>query len=126
MTVITRIRSLAELRKIKEAASAQGKMRTKGKTRVVVKLGTCGLAAEARTVVEALTEEVQKRELDDVVVEMKDCSRLCRGAPFVDIIRHDAPRVTYAHMKPSHAFRVVDEHIVNGKVVRDLAVSIEE
>jgi (2Fe-2S) ferredoxin len=26
-------------------------------------------------------------------------------------------------VKPSHAFRIVDEHIVNGQVVHDLVVS---
>jgi NADP-reducing hydrogenase subunit HndB len=126
MAVITKIRSLAELKKIKEAASAQAKTRAKGKTRVVVKLGTCGLAADARTVVQALTDEVQKYDLDDVVVETEECSSPCQGAPFVDIILNGAPRVTYGRVKPSQAVRIVDEHIVNGQIVRDLVIPLSE
>jgi NADP-reducing hydrogenase subunit HndB len=118
----TRIRSLAELKRIKEAALSQTKTRSRGKTRVVVRLKACGVAPEVRTVVEALTEEVQKRALDDVVVETEDCSELYRGEPFVDIIQNGESRVTYGNVKPSDAPRIVDEHIVNGQIVQDLVV----
>ncbi|MDR2175060.1 MAG: (2Fe-2S) ferredoxin domain-containing protein [Synergistaceae bacterium] len=126
MVTTTRIRSLAELRKIKEAASAQSKTRVRGKTRVVVRLGECRAAADARSIAQVLTEEVQKRELDDVVVETENCSRLCCGEPFVEIIQNGAPRVTYRHVRPSNAFRIIDEHIVNGKLIKDLIVPTEE
>ncbi|MDR1649582.1 MAG: (2Fe-2S) ferredoxin domain-containing protein [Synergistaceae bacterium] len=126
MVVVTKIKSLAELRKIKETASTQGKIRAKGKTRVVVRLGTCGLVPKAQSIARVLTEEVQKRDLGDVVVETKDSSRPCRGEPFIDIIRCGTPRVTYGHVKPSHAFRIIDEHIVNGRIVRDLVLPSSE
>jgi NADP-reducing hydrogenase subunit HndB len=126
MVMTTRIGSLAELKKIKEDASAQAKTRGKEKTRVIVRLGKCSVAAKARIIAQALTEEVQKRELDDVVIETKDCSGRCRGEPFVDIIRSDTPRVTYERVEPSNAFRIIDEHIVHGQVVHDLIVTLGE
>jgi NADP-reducing hydrogenase subunit HndB len=127
MMTITKIRSLAELRKIKETASTSVRVRSKGKTRVLVRLGTCSVAARAHTVAQALAEEVRRRQLNNVVVvETKDCSRLCRGEPFIDIIQSDAPCVTYGHVEPSIAFRIVDEHLVNGQVLQDLVAPPEE
>ena len=126
MVTTTKIRSLAELKKIQEAASAAAKIHSKEKTHVVVRLGTCSVAAKARTVVQALTEEVLKRQLSDVVVETEKCSRLCRGEPFIDIVQNDAPRITYGHVGPSNAFRIIDEHIVNGQVLQDLVAPPEE
>jgi hypothetical protein len=59
MPEMPRIKSLADLRRIKEAALAQAGARGKEKTRVVVKLGKCRMAAAMHTVMEAFTEEVQ-------------------------------------------------------------------
>jgi NADP-reducing hydrogenase subunit HndB len=127
MVAVAKIKSLAELRKIKEAASAQARIHGNGKTRVVVRLGTCSVAADAHSVARALAEEVQKRDLDDdVIVETRDCSRRCRGEPFVDVIGCDASSVTYGHVKLSNVFRIVDEHIVNGQVVQDLVAPSED
>jgi NADP-reducing hydrogenase subunit HndB len=56
-------------------------------------------------------------------VEEKDCADLCRGDPFVEIIQNGVSRATYERVKPSDAPRIVDEHIVNGKVVRDLILA---
>ncbi|MDR1649463.1 MAG: (2Fe-2S) ferredoxin domain-containing protein [Synergistaceae bacterium] len=126
MVAATKIKSLADLRRIKEAALAQAKTRARGSTHVVVRLGTCGVAAEAHTVMQALTEEARKRELDNIVFETENCSELCRGEPFIDIVQNDAPRVTYGHVRPSDALRIVDEHLVNGRVVHDLVVNSED
>ncbi|MDR1874802.1 MAG: (2Fe-2S) ferredoxin domain-containing protein [Synergistaceae bacterium] len=117
-----KITSLADLRKIKESASDQTAARSEGKTRVIVGLGTCGIAAGARVVMQALMEELQKRSLLSVSVETTGCIGMCQNEPLVDVIRDGASRITYGRVKPEDAARIVVDHIVNGQIVQDLVI----
>ncbi len=117
-----RIGSLADLRKIKETATDQTAARSEGRTRIIVGLGTCGIAAGARPVMQALMEELQKRSLKDVTVETTGCIGMCQDEPLVDVIREGTSRITYGRVKPADAARIVADHIVNGKIVDDLVI----
>lgn len=117
-----KIGNLADLRKIKESAADQTAARSEGRTRIIVGLGTCGIAAGARTVMQALMEELQKRSLTDVTVETTGCIGMCQEEPLVDVIREGTSRITYGRVKPSDASRIVADHIVNGQIVQDLVI----
>ncbi|MDR1730958.1 MAG: (2Fe-2S) ferredoxin domain-containing protein [Synergistaceae bacterium] len=117
-----KITSLADLRKIKESASDQTAARSEGRTRVIVGLGTCGIAAGARTVMQAIMEELQKRSLNNVSVETTGCIGMCQQEPLVDVIREGASRITYGRVTPADAARIVSDHIVNGTIVKDLVI----
>ena len=117
-----KIGNLAELRRIKETAAYRIAARSEGRTRVIVGLGTCGIAAGARDTMLAFMEELQKQSLIGVTVETTDCVGMCQSEPLVDVIRDDAPRVMYGRVKPSDAARIVADHIVNGRIVQDLLV----
>ena len=119
---MAKIGSLADLRKIKESAADQTAARSRGRTRVIVGLGTCGIAAGARSVMLAFMEELQKRSLPDVTVETTGCIGMCKCEPLVDVIREGASRITYGRLKPSDAARVIDDYIINGQIVQELVI----
>jgi len=117
-----KIGNLADLRKIKESAADQTAARSEGKTRVIIGLGTCGIAAGARAVMQAIMEELQKRSLTGVTVETTGCIGMCQSEPLVDVIREGTSRITYGRVKPSDAARIVADHIVNGQIIQDLVI----
>jgi len=117
-----KIGNLADLRRIKESATDQTAARSQGRTRVIVGLGTCGIAAGARAVMQAFMEELQKRSLTNVTVETTGCIGMCQSEPLVDVIREGASRITYGLVKPSDAARIVTDHIVNGQIVQELVI----
>ena len=117
-----KITNLADLRKIKESASDQTSARSEGRTRVIVGLGTCGIAAGARSVMQAIMEELQKRGIKDVSIETTGCIGMCQKEPLVDIIREGQPRITYGPVKVEDASRLVSSHIVNGSILEDILV----
>jgi NADP-reducing hydrogenase subunit HndB len=119
---MAKISNLADLRKIKESAADQTAARSEGRTRIIVGLGTCGIAAGARSVMQSLIEELQKRSLSGVTVETTGCIGMCQSEPLVDVIREGTSRVTYGRVKPSDAGRIVAEHIVNGQLLQDLVI----
>jgi len=123
---MTKITNLADLRKIKESASDQTAARSGGRTRVIVGLGTCGIAAGARNVMQAIMEELQKRNIKDVSVETTGCIGMCQSEPLVDVIREGQPRITYGNVKNEDAARIVSSHIVNGNILEDIVLGQAE
>ena len=92
------------------------------KTRIVVGMGTCGIAAGARTVMLAILDELKKRNISDVIVTETGCIGLCQYEPLVDVIKPDQPKVTYVNMDADKAREIVVKHIVNNRVVDDYVV----
>lgn len=91
-------------------------------TRVVVGMATCGIAAGARPVLLAIMDEVKKHELADVVVAQTGCIGMCRLEPIVEVYKPGEEKVTYVKVNPSKAMRIVNEHIIQGKVVDEYTI----
>lgn len=93
-------------------------------TRIVVGMATCGIAAGARPVLLAIMDEVSKLNLKDVTVAQTGCLGVCRLEPIVEVFKPGEEKVTYIKMTPEKARRVVNEHIVGGKVVEDYIMHV--
>lgn len=122
------MKSIEELKAIRE--SMQGKIGLRqgsdNKTRVVVGMATCGIAAGARPVLAAIVDEVGKRKLSNVAVSQTGCIGVCRLEPIVEVYEPGKEKVTYVKMTPEKAVRVVVDHLVNGQVVTDYTIGAAE
>jgi len=114
---------LEELRQIRERASKELSLR-KGEARakIVIGMGTSGIAAGARDVMAAFLDEIAVRNLTDVVVTQTGERGLASSEPIVEVRIDGAQSVTYGLMTAERARRVVVEHIVNGNVVSDFVI----
>lgn len=126
MIELPKITSLEDLRKIKEQARDLTAARSGGKVKIIIGMGTCGIAAGAREIMTAVLEELDKRGLRDVVVETTGCIGMCQKEPLVDVIRPGEPRITYGNVGVKDVPRIIAEHVVNGKVVEDKVVGRTE
>ena len=122
------MKSLAELRAIRERMEKQLDLREAGDDhiRVVVGMATCGIAAGARPVLSAFLEEVDKRHLKNVTVSQTGCIGVCRLEPIVEVYVPGQEKVTYVKMTPDKVPTVVSEHLVNGRVVSDYTIGAAE
>ncbi len=118
------MKTLAELAAIREQMKGSVGLRAdhEAKTRVVVGMATCGIAAGARPVLAALLEEVNKRKLDNVVVTQTGCIGVCRLEPIVEVYEPGKEKVTYVKMTAEKAVRVVVDHLVNGNPVAEYTI----
>ena len=118
------MKSLAELQALRDKVKTNMGIRAddSGNTRVVVGMATCGIAAGARPVLAAITEEIGKRSLTDVAVSQTGCIGICQYEPIVEVFGEDGEKVTYVKMTPEKARRVVADHIVNGNVVTEYTI----
>ena len=119
------MKSLEELKAIRDRAKATVHLRKENSPdniRVVVGMATCGIAAGARPVLSAFTEEVAKRGLQNVMVTQTGCIGLCQYEPIVEVYEPDGKVTTYVKMTPDEVDRIITEHLVNGKVVDEFTI----
>ena len=90
--------------------------------RVVVGMATCGIAAGARPVLAAFTEEVAKRHLTNVTVTQTGCIGICQYEPVVEVFEANGTKTTYIKMTPDKVARIVTDHLVNGNAVKEYTI----
>lgn len=118
------MKSLAELQALRDSMkNKMGKRHDDNEgTRIVVGMATCGIAAGARPVLAAFTEEVAKRNLAHVSVGQTGCIGICQYEPVVEVYRPGEEKVTYVKMTAEKVAKVVNDHIVNGNVVTEYTI----
>lgn len=118
------MKTLEELMAIREKTKLKMTARDGGEeiTRVVVGMATCGIAAGARPVLKALTDEIEKRHLLNVTVSQTGCIGMCQYEPIVEVLAPGKEKVTYVKVTPEKVARIVADHIVNGNPVAEYTV----
>lgn len=117
------MKSLRELQAIRDKMKASVNTRdsVEGKMRILVGMATCGIAAGARPVLNAFTEELAKREVTHAVVSQTGCIGICQYEPVVEIIEGDT-KTTYVKMDAEKVQRVVSEHVIGKKPVTEFTI----
>ena len=115
------VKSLEELRALRQRLQQDIKTRTESSTTITVGMGTCGIAAGAREVMQALFDELATRKIDAHVVTT-GCIGMCSKEPLVDIQQGDGPRITYGNVDTTMVPRLIEEHLVQGHVIQPWVV----
>ncbi len=84
------------------------------RTRVMVGLASCGIAAGAEETYEAFQRLLQERNLTDIQLEITGCNGLCHREPIVEVIGPDG-HWTYYGIKADRVPDIVDGHLVSGQ-----------
>ncbi len=119
------MKSVEELKAIRDRVKNTVHLRKEDSAdniRVVVGMATCGIAAGARPVLAAFTEEVAKRGLQNVMVTQTGCIGICQYEPVVEVFEPSGEKTTYVKMTPDKVARIVTEHLVNGKAVEEYTI----
>lgn len=115
------MKNLEELRKVRDQVRKELELRSgEHRAKVVVCMGTCGIAAGARDTMKAILAALQARAMTDVAVVAAGCRGFCEQEPLVEVQILNEPAVTYGHVDAAAAERIVAEHIAAGKKVQEL------
>lgn len=117
------MKSLEDLKKIREAAQNKMTMRMdeNQKYRVVVGMATCGIAAGARPVLNTIVEEVAKAKLP-VTVLQTGCIGMCTLEPIVEVFDKDDHKTTYVLVDAKKAKDIVFHHLMNDDIIEEYTV----
>ncbi len=122
------MKSLAELEQIRKQTLAKVNLRKEDddSIRVVIGMATCGIAAGARPVMKSIMDEIEKRNISNCYVTQTGCIGLCRLEPIVEVYLPGMEKITYVKMDAEKAVKIVNETIVNGKVVNEYTIGAVE
>jgi len=118
------MKSLAELNALKEKIkndTASNEKKGEG-IKIIVGMATCGIAAGAKPVMSALKHEIDVRKVEGIKVAQAGCIGICQYEPVVEVYEPGKEKVTYVKMDAAKAKQVIDEHIINGKIIAEYTI----
>ncbi len=115
--------TIDDLKKIKEETAKATSLRDGMATvKITVHMGTCGIAAGAREVMNSLMEELAQTDRSDIRVVTSGCMGMCSSEPNVTVEIQEAEPIVYQKMEPNRMRQVFERHVLLGEVQTDFAL----
>lgn len=116
---------IQDLAKIREDTKSLMTIRDgRGRARVTVHMGTCGIAAGARDIMDALLDEIRKAKAQDVIVTTSGCAGLCNKEPMATVEIKGRPPVKYGDLTPRKMRKIFVEHVLDGRIVTEYVLAV--
>ncbi len=117
--------TVESLKKIKEKTRPTTLLREgTGKTKIIVHMGTCGIAAGARKIRDALIKIVEEQDVTDVILTTSGCAGLCSREPMATVERVGEAPVKYVDLTEDKIRKVFMEHVIGGQIVIEYALAL--
>ena len=95
-----------------------------GRAKIIVHMGTCGISAGARNIMDALLKIIEEEDVKDVILTTSGCAGLCSREPMATVeLAGEAP-VKYVDLTAEKIGEIFKEHVMNGKIVTDYALAL--
>lgn len=108
---------IEDLKKIKERVQAENALREgERRVKVTVHMGTCGIAAGAREVMNSLMSEIEEAGVSDVIVTTSGCMGLCSREPEITVEILGQEPIVYEYMNPNKMRQIFKRHILEGEI----------
>lgn len=92
--------------------------------RIILGMGSCGIAAGANAVLEEFKKQLAAKGLD-LTPGYTSCLGMCHHEVLVEITYPGGPRVYYGNVRPAMVARLVEEHVSGGRPVTEWAIAQE-
>ena len=115
--------TIDDLKRIKEQTTKSTALRQGGaRVKVTVHMGTCGIAAGAREVMNVLMQEMAEADRQDIRVVTAGCMGMCSSEPNVTVEVLDSEPIVYQRMDANRMRQVFRRHALLGEVQTDFAL----
>jgi NADP-reducing hydrogenase subunit HndB len=117
-----KIKSPSDLRKLREeilSGSLASESSSGRKVRIRVHSGTSGLASGAKTILEFITAELEKRNIDALVIRTGDLG-YSFAEPTIEVTRPGEDPVVFGNVDKLKADEIIEKFIKNGDYVDGL------
>lgn len=116
-----KIKSLADLKKRREQLQSAMQLREMGDNvdnmiQVKVAMGTCGIAAGAKQVMDVIFNQCNDRKLP-VVVTQTGCMGHCDAEPTVEVKKPGEEPVVFGHITKEKAVELVEKYIAGNTMI---------
>ncbi len=118
---MNKIKSLADLKKIRDEQQTGLQTREKGEVaedlvQVKVAMATCGIASGAKETMEFMSDALEKRGVDGIVTQV-GCMGYCYAEPTIEVTLPDSEPVVFGGVNSSKADEIIEKYIKGGELV---------
>ena len=114
-----------DLKRIKESLKGTVNLREgQHRVKITVHMGTCGIAAGARKIMDALFTRLEDSGANDIILTTSGCAGLCNHEPMLTVEVKDSAPIKYINLDEEKVLKIFDEHIMNNNPVVDYALSL--
>lgn len=118
---MSKITSLADLKRIKEEVQSKIKLRENSDNpeqlvQVKVGMATCGIASGAKEIMRYFVEELEQQAVDAIVTQT-GCMGYCYAEPTVEVILPNSEPVVFGFVNKHKAEEIIDTYIKKGKLI---------
>lgn len=126
------IRSLEELKKIRENSRSLTGLRSSGghsdgsePIEILVGMATCGIASGARETMNELTRQLSDKNIDNIRVIPVGCIGFCKDEPVIQVNIPEQKPVVYGNVKKERVAEIIDSHIINKNPVERMVIGAD-
>lgn len=118
---MNKIKSLDDLRKLKDEVQSKIKLREKGDNpehlvQIRVSMATCGIASGAKETMTYLIEELDHQGIDAVVTQT-GCMGYCYAEPTIEVTIPGKEPVIYGYVDKIKAQEIIEKHVKLNELV---------
>jgi len=118
---MSKIKSLADLKKIRDEKQSGISPREKGEVaenlvQIKVAMATCGIASGAKDTMEFLVEDLEKRGVEALVTQT-GCMGYCYAEPTIEVTLPGQDPVVFGGVNLEKADEIIEKYIKNGELV---------
>lgn len=119
-----KIKNPQDLNALRDKAKADIDLRAGEKDmRIVVHMGTCGIAAGARDILAQVIEELDQAGLKNVTVRLSGCAGLCDQEPMLTLTDKAGTEYCYASLNKVKVKEIVHKHVLESIPLVEYMVS---
>jgi len=116
--------TIDDLKRIKEQTTKSTALRQgDARVKITVHMGTCGIAAGARDVMNVLMQEMAEADRQDIRVVTAGCMGMCSSEPNVTVEVLDSEPIVYQQMDANRMRQVFRRHVLLGEVQTNFALA---
>lgn len=121
---MNKIKNLADLRKMKDELQNKIQLREKSDSpdaiiQVKVGMATSGIASGAKEVMNYFSEELEKRNVDALVIQVGDMG-YCYAEPTVEVTRPGEDPIVFGYVDIAKADEIIEKYIKNGELIEGI------
>ncbi|MBN2165614.1 MAG: (2Fe-2S) ferredoxin domain-containing protein [Marinilabiliaceae bacterium] len=118
---MTKVKSLDDLRKMRDAVKSKLDLREKGDkaekvVQIKVSMATCGIASGAKEIMTYFIEELEHRSIEGVVTQT-GCMGYCYAEPTIEVTLPGEDPVVFGFVDTKKASEIIEKYIKKGELV---------
>lgn len=118
---MAKIKSLADLKKMRDQKKEEIALREKGNdpdihVQIKVAMATCGIASGAKGIMEFFIEHLERRNIEGVVTQT-GCMGYCYAEPTVEVTLPGKDPVVFGFVDERKADEIIEKYIKTGELI---------